>query len=173
MLVHEITCPKCRSSMKSKAGIEAGKLIGCPKCQHKFKVAAPVDEADIVEDFETEDPPPRKKAPPPPKARANPVRRDDDDDERPSKSKKAARRRDDDDDDEEDAPRPRKKRKRARDDEEMSAYGKLKSNVLVRVITLGVLLTILAVLGYMLYEKRMAEKEANNAPVPNKSEYDD
>ncbi|HVK07340.1 MAG TPA: hypothetical protein VM597_01050, partial [Gemmataceae bacterium] len=77
MRVHQITCPKCRATMKSKAGVPVGQTVPCPKCKFKFAVEAPdeadivddadvVDDDEVVEDFEVEESPPaRKKAPPP------------------------------------------------------------------------------------------------------------
>jgi hypothetical protein len=161
--------------MKSKAGVPVGQALACPKCKHKFQVEAPeeadvVDETEIMEvdDFtvDEEEAPPKKKGPPPASAK-KPGRKpkDDDtmvddalDDEKP---KKKARARDDEDEE----PKKKKKKRRVDDDEELSAYAKLKGNIFVRVITMVVLLGILAVLGYLLYQKKMAEREAA-LPVP-------
>ena len=167
MRVHEITCPHCGSGMKSKAGIPAGQTIACPKCRKKFAVEA-ADEIEVVEDFEVDEPAPKKKKGPPPAPARKPARRDEDDeteDEEPLPRKKA-KRRPADDTEEEELPRKKKKKKRRQDDEEESLYLRLKHNVLVRVITLVVLFGILAVLAYLLYEKRMAEEAANSARPP-------
>ena len=196
MRVFQIVCPKCRASMKSKAGVPVGHRLACPKCDFKFAVEAPdeadiVDDADVVEDDEIvedidveEAPPARKKGPPPPPAsKKKPSRRDDDEEEDERPRKKKSRRDDDEDedepasrkrsrarDDEEDDDRPRKSKKRRRDEdeEEESLYSRLKHNPLVRILTLVILLSILGVLAYKLYEKnkREAEGNANAAPVP-------
>ena len=153
--------------MKSKAGIPAGQTIACPKCRKKFAVEA-ADEIEVVEDFEVDEPAPKKKKGPPPAPARKPARRDEDDeteDEEPLPRKKA-KRRPADDTEEEELPRKKKKKKRRQDDEEESLYLRLKHNVLVRVITLVVLFGILAVLAYLLYEKRMAEEAANSARPP-------
>jgi len=167
MRVNQIDCPKCGVSLKSAAGVPVGKSLACPKCRHKFTVQVP-DDADVIEDAEVVDddrPPRRKKGPPPPPAarRRSPARDEDDEDEdedepRPKKRKSAEGRkrpRDDDDEDE----RPRKKERRRDDEEELSLYRRLRNNIAVRIITWIVLLTILAVSAYLLYQKRLAEAE--------------
>jgi hypothetical protein len=180
MRVHEITCPKCKSSMKSKAGVPVGQSLACPKCKNKFTVEAPeeadiVDETEVIEvieDFTVEEPaPPKKKGPPPPPAK-KPARKPKDDDTLADEDlvavkpkKKAVRARDEDEDEEKPRKKKKKKKRQFDDDEEPSAYAKLKGNIFVRIITMVVLLGILAVLGYMLYQKKMAEREAA-LPVP-------
>ena len=168
MRVNQIDCPKCGVSLKSAAGVPVGKSLACPKCRHKFTVQVP-DDADVIEDAEVVDddrPPRRKKGPPPPPAarRRSPARDEDDDEDededepRPKKRKSAEGRkrpRDDDDEDE----RPRKKERRRDDEEELSLYRRLRNNIAVRIITWIVLLTILAVSAYLLYQKRLAEAE--------------
>ena len=160
MRVHEITCPHCGSGLKSKAGIPAGQTIPCPKCKKKFAVEA-ADEAEVVEDFDIEDEPaPRKGA----KARRA---ADDDVTEEDEATPRKAKKRPADDEDTEEQPRPKKKKKKRRvEDEEEGLYTRLKSNVLVRVITLVVLFGILAVVAYLLYQKKMAEQNAA-APGPS------
>ena len=173
MRVHEITCPHCGSGMKSKAGIPAGQSIPCPKCKKKFAVE-PSDEVEVVEDFEVEEPAPKKKGPPPTPSR-KPARRieDDETEEEEPVSRRKAKRRPVEDTEEEEVPRRKKKRKARRDDdEEMSGYQKLKSNVLVRVITLVVLLGILAVVSYLFYEKKIKEQPDDNPPARTSKQND-
>lgn len=84
---------------------------------------------------------------------------DDEDEDESPRSKRRSRDEDDDEDDD----RPRSKR-RSRDeddddDEPQSAYGKLKSNIYVRASVLGVLLIIMGVLGYLLYDKYTNKKK--------------
>ena len=159
MRVHQITCPHCGSELKSKAGIPEGQTIPCPKCKKKFAVRA-ADEDEVVEDFDDDEPPPRKGAR---------GRRAVDDD--PTEEDEAARparrkgRRNDDDTEEQPRPRNKKRKRRVVEDEEEGLYTRLKHNVWVRVITLAVLLGILAVLAYLLYEKKKAEENAA-APGP-------
>jgi hypothetical protein len=43
----------------------------------------------------------------------------------------------------------------------------MKHNIFVRVITMVILLGILAVLAYLLYEKKMAERD-QNASIPTR-----
>ena len=54
MKVNQIVCPKCKSSLTSKAGIEEGTSINCPKCKNKFAVASP-DQEEVYEDFDVVD----------------------------------------------------------------------------------------------------------------------
>jgi hypothetical protein len=158
MRVYQITCPHCGSGLKSKDGIPEGKTIPCPKCKKKFAVRA-ADEDEVVEDFDTDEPAPKKG---PRDRRAV----DDDLTEEDEAAPRKARRRRDDDDDTEEQPRPKKKkRRRVEEDQEQGLYARLKGNILVRVITLVVLFTILAVLAYLLYEKKKAEQNAA-APGP-------
>ncbi len=105
---------------------------------------------------------------------------DEDDDERPARRKN----RDEDDEDEDESPRARRKsrdeddededepRRRGRrgdddededDDEPKSTYAKLKSNIYVRASVLGVLLVIMGVLGYLLYEKYKKKGDSDSA----------
>ncbi len=101
-------------------------------------------------------------------ARKRPIRDEDDEeeDERPTR-KKARGSRDDDEDERPRRPKKKKRRSDFDDDEpEMGLYSRLKHNIWVRVITMLILLTVLAVLGYMLYEKRQREAAANaQAPI--------
>src|SRR5262245_8992970 len=101
MRVHQITCPRCSTSLKSKAGIPVGQSLSCPKCKQKFTVEEP-DDADVVEDAEVVDdvdevedngrPAAKKKGPP------------------PSVSRRRAERDDDEEEEDDDEPRPKKRR---------------------------------------------------------------
>jgi uncharacterized protein (TIGR03067 family) len=89
--------------------------------------------------------------------------RDDDEDDFP-RSKRKGR---DEDDNAFDDDRPRSKR-RSRDeddddDEPKSGFAKLKANIYVRASVLGVLLIIMGVLGYLLYDKYKNKKDDSSA----------
>jgi len=148
MLLHQVTCPKCGASLTSKAGVPEGRQLICPKCQNRFTAEAPPVDAEIVEEEIDEAPRPSKKL-------TSAERRSRDDEAR------AARRRKPVDDDEEQEERPRKRKKKR--EKEKGTYQKLKGNVWVRVITLTVLLSIVAVLGYMLYLKIQRDNEARES----------
>ena len=47
----------------------------------------------------------------------------------------------------------------------MSLYRRLRNNIAVRIITWVVLLTILAVSAYLLYQKRLAEAELQSGSL--------
>jgi hypothetical protein len=172
MRVHEIHCPKCDTTLRSKAGIPVGQAVSCPKCNHKFTAREPDEvDAEIVDDEddgEERTPARRKGSPASPRRRAD---RDDghDEDERPRKKKSVSARkgrdRDDDEDDDYDRPRKKKKRRREDDDEPQSLYWRLRRNIAVRIITLVVLLGILAVLAYMLYEQRRERERLENGSL--------
>lgn len=71
MPIHRVTCPECRTVLKSRRRIPRGKLLTCPKCEVLFAAPAPamevvdevevVEDDDIVEDVEVidDEPPPR------------------------------------------------------------------------------------------------------------------
>jgi DNA-directed RNA polymerase subunit M/transcription elongation factor TFIIS len=180
MRVHQITCPKCGSGLKSKAGIPVGQIVPCPKCKTRFPVAAPdepdivddadlVNDAEVVEDFEAEEAAPKKKGPPPVPAKKPAARRRDDDDEteeEESLPRKKARRRPADDDEE---PVRRKKKRRGDEEEEEGLYLRLKHNVWVRVITLVVLLGILGVVAFLYYELKIKQpaETTNSSGTPS------
>ena len=130
-----------------------------------------IDDADLVEDFDAEEAAPKKKGPPPVpgKKRPPPPRRTMTTRPRrrnpcPRRAAGRAKKRRPADDTEEEPRARRKKKRRDEDEPEEGLYQRLKHNVLVRVITLVVLLGILAVLAYLLYEKRMNEaKDSSSA----------
>jgi len=184
MRVHQITCPRCSTSLKSKAGIPVGQSLSCPKCKKQFTVEEPddadvIDEAEVVDDVdEVEDngrPAAKRKGPPPPVSRRRAERDDDEEDEdeddepRPKKRRQpeGKKRRRDEDDEEQDRPR-KKKRRRDDDDEEQGLYRRLRGNVAVRIITWVVLLTVLAVVSYLYYVTKIkdADKDKSSRPVP-------
>lgn len=162
MPILRAVCPGCGAGLKctDPAGFAVGEAVTCPKCDTDFKVkaAAPVaakpvaakpavKKPQVVDD--DEDDRPKKKA-------VKAAAADDDeeeDDDRPRKK----RRREDDDEDEDD--RPRKKKKRRRDDDDESGY----RNSPVRYIVLGILVTIMLVLGALLFLKWQSEKQESGA----------
>jgi len=173
MRLTQIMCPKCKASLTSKAGIEEGTSIACPKCKQKFDAAAPDEE--IAEDFEVVDD--EESAAPPKKLSTQRRIADDDEEETPKKMTIRQHDRDDDDErarrkgrsetagstsakrsrsqDEEDGrSRPKKKRRRSEEeDEDLGTFAQLKKNIWLRVSVLGVLLAILGVVSYLLYQK--------------------
>ncbi len=175
MRLTQIICPNCKASLTSKGGVDAGTSILCPKCKKKFDVAAPDqeidDEFEVVD--EDEDAPASKTG--------SRDRGRDDDDESPRKAKSARSKRDDEDrprsknraPDDDDEPRKNKKKRRRDedDDDDDSAYVALKKNIWVRVGVLGGLLAVLAVLGYMLYQKNNKKDEPSS--VVNNNNDDD
>ena len=144
MPIAKATCPECGAKLSSADGFDIGEEVECPKCERSFKVRAP------------------KLAPAPvkvaPKAVKPQVIDDEDDEEeeeekpRPkSKKSMAKRRRDEDDDEDYEDERPRSKKKKA------GGY----KNSPIRFVVLGVLVIIMAVMGYFLVRKIMAERAAN------------
>jgi hypothetical protein len=128
------TCPECGAGLKSAAGFNPGQAVRCPKCSTAFTVPAP--------DFEEvggDDPAPRK-GPPARAAR-------DEDDDRPRRRRPRDDEDEDDDDDDDDRPRRKGKKK-----------GGYKNSPL-RYAVLGALLVILGVLAFLLYQKKMRERE--------------
>lgn len=144
MPILRAVCPECKAGMKSgsPAGFAEGQTIECPKCGTYFAV----EEA------------PAAKAPAA-KPAAKPRPKDDDEDDRPAKKK--ARRDDDEDEDDDEDDRPKKKKKGKKSKDEKS----YKSSP-VRFIVLGVLVLIMLVGAFFLYQKWEKEKEEANKPVP-------
>ncbi len=147
MALHRISCPECKTGLKSASGFTPGKTVLCPKCESYFVVEEPAEPAEPEEPKRTANPPSSKDKPAPVK----PVK----------KTVKAAAVAEDDDDD-----RPKKKKKKHDDEAEWSYR-----NSPLRYAVLGVLLVVMGVLGYMLYEKkkREAEDTADNKPDTNNS----
>jgi uncharacterized Zn finger protein (UPF0148 family) len=140
-----ITCPECGAGLKSSAGFTVGKTITCPKCEADFVVEEPEEEKPVAERRTTRMKPATKKL------------------------KVAVAEDEDDEDDEEERPKKKKKKKKKRaaedDEEEEWSY----KNSWIRYAVLGVLLTVLAVLGYMLREKwkkEANEKADGSTPAP-------
>lgn len=142
MSLTRTTCPSCGAGLKSAAGFNPGQSVRCPKCSTAFAVPDP----DFEEVGDEPAPPAQKKAPVRAAAR-------NDDDDRPRRRR---RPRDEDDDDDDDDDRPRGKGKKQK------GY---KSSPL-RYAILGVLLVVLGVLAFLLYQKKQREKEDAAAPAP-------
>ena len=188
MRIHQITCPKCGSGLKSKAGIPVGQTVPCPRCQTKFPVEAPdepdivddadlVDNDDVVEELEVMEPAPKKKGPPPVPAIKPAARRrveDDETEEEEPLRRKKSKRRPVDDTEEEEPVRRKKKRRRDEEEEEENLYLRLKHNIWVRVITLVVLLGILAVVAYLYYDLKIRQPaEESRSGSSSSSQVDD
>ena len=175
MRVNQIDCPKCGSSLKSKAGVPVGQSLSCPKCNHRFTVQAPdepdlVDDAEVIDEAEVEERPSakRKSAAPPPARRRAAEREDyqeDEDEPRPKNRRppEDRKRRREDDSDEED--RPRKKKRRREPDAEESLYWRLRHNIALRIIVWVVLLTTLAVVSYLFYEYKIKNADQGNSSL--------
>jgi hypothetical protein len=140
-------CPECKVSLKSTDpdGFTPGQALDCPKCGVTFAVEALAAKPARPRVLDDEDEPPRKKARPR-------MVDDEDEDDRP----RGRRRRDDGDEDDED--RPRKKRKKTEE-------GGYRTSPL-RLIILGILVAIMLVLGFLLYQKWQREKEEAAATRP-------
>lgn|GEM_PF-1488218 len=125
--------------------------IECPECGAGLKSASGFEEGQSVDC---------------PKCESSFTVEVPEEDETPTKKPvKAVSSRTDDDDD---AP-TKKKKKRRRDDDEDDDDGKKKSykNSPMRFAVLGILVVVMGVLGFMLYQKRKSDKEAedHNAKV--------
>jgi len=142
--LHRISCPECKTGLKSASGFTPGKTVLCPKCESYFVVEEPEGPTESEE-------PKRTARPTGGKDKTAPVK----------KTVKAAVVTDDEEDDD----RPKKKKKKKDDDEPEWSY----RNSPLRYAVLGVLLVIMGVLGYLLYEKkrREAEDTADNKPDAN------
>jgi hypothetical protein len=146
-------CPECGAGLKCSdpAGFTVGEKIDCPKCESRFAVRTPARPREEEEDR------PRKKA-----VKASVAEDADEEDDRPRKKK---RRRDEEEDDD----RPRKK-KRRRDDDERTGFQKYRSSP-VRFIILGVLILVMLVLAFFLYQKWQREKANARSPIPITSQF--
>lgn len=136
MPLNRIACPECGAGLKSKTGFTPGETVCCPKCETYFSVEEP---------------------------------QDGDEEEKPTKDRAAAKGgakkpvRAAAADDDEDEGKPKKKKKKRDDDDEADEEEWSYKNSWIRYAVLGVLLIVLAVLGYLLYEKRQREADANAA----------
>lgn len=143
MPIAKATCPECGAKLSSPDGFDIGEEVECPKCERSFKVRAPK-------------PAPAPVKPAPKAAKPQGVDEGEDDEEevekpRPRSKKSSSKsRRDEDDEDYEDE-RPRSKKKKA------GGY----KNSPIRFVVLGALVVIMAVMGYFLVRKIMAERAAN------------
>jgi DNA-directed RNA polymerase subunit M/transcription elongation factor TFIIS len=133
--IERATCPECRTTLKSTkpTGFVLGEALECPKCGTYFAAEATATAKPVVKPRAIED---------------------DDEDERPRKKKARVVE----DDEDEDEP-PRKKGKKAKKHDGERSY---KSSP-IRFIVLGVLVVIMLVLAFFLYQKWQREKEANAA----------
>lgn len=175
-----IACPKCKKPFAVAAPHE--EIDDEPEVVEDFEVIEDDDdeeeaprkkpasrpnirEKDEVEDDERPEPKKRRSADDDDEKPAKSRKRDDDDDERPAKKRKR-----DDEDEEDDDRGSRSKKKRKNKKEELSAYGRLKENIWVRVSVLGVLVAILGVVVYI----SMKKKNTTDEPTPvAKSDEDD
>jgi hypothetical protein len=157
MSIHRVECPECGAGLKSAAGFKAGQTIACPKCETYFQ--APAQKEEEAPSAAKTTPLARTKSLKPdarPTAKTAPLESESKKLSKTTKIVAAAA----DEDDEEDRPKKKKrKKKRKGDDEEEWSYSKSW----VRVAVLGVLLIILGVLGYLLYQKNQREKEADKS----------
>lgn len=137
MSIRRVECPECKAVLTSKnpAGFTVGQTLECPKCGTYFAVEA--------------------SSPPPVAARPRPAAVVDDDDEEDDRPRKKVKVRAVVDDDEDEDDRPRKKKKKRASDDEGGGY----KNSPVRFIVLGILVIVMLVLGFMLYQKRERERE--------------
>lgn len=164
MPLNRAACPECRAVATSEDGFTVGEVVTCPKCGTYFDVQAPpppaapvpakpvaakpvvkrpvaeVEDVDIVDDEPVK---PVKKR-----------RREDDDDYDRPQMKKKRRREDDEDDDYDDRPRKSKK-----------GYAAYKSSP-VRFVILGVLVVVMLVMAFFLYQKMQRDRENSRHPLP-------
>jgi hypothetical protein len=169
MALNKIPCPECSAGLKSASGFTVGQTVCCPKCETYFKVEEPAEDN---EDAEENDRPKKGKASSPSiKTKAASAKKpikaatisDDDDDED-----------EDDDDDEDNRPKKKKKKKKRRDDDDDDEERSYKNSPL-RYALLGILVIVMLVLGYFLYQKYKKEhteetadsKPAKTDPAPS------
>jgi uncharacterized Zn finger protein (UPF0148 family) len=92
------------------------------------------------------------------------------DEEEPKAAKKPVKAAalDNDEDDDRDDEAPKKKKRKRRDDDDEDEPARSYKNSPVRFVILGVLIVVMLVLGYMLYEKRKGERAMNagSGPAP-------
>jgi hypothetical protein len=138
------TCPECRAVATSADGFTAGEVVTCPKCGTYFDVPAVKPAAAV----------PAKPLPAKPvmKKPAGEVEDVEVEDDRPRPKKKALR---DDDEDYDDRPKKRKK----------TGYQEYKSSP-VRFVVLGVLVVVMLVMAFFLYQKMQRDRENERSLVP-------
>lgn len=156
MDIPQVACPECGAKLSSKAGFTAGQRIRCPKCQSVFAVPAAKRKPVVLEEADEDDEPR-------PKKRKPVVQEEDDDEHEPRPVKKKTKKQRDDDDEYEDE-RPRKKKKKGRQE------GSYATSPL-RFVILGVLVVVMLVLGYFLYQKWEKEKQDAGRAVPTESRF--
>ncbi len=150
MALNKIPCPECGAGLKSSSGFTIGQTVCCPKCETYFKVEEPEEEiAELEEEVHP------KKA----KASDSSIKA-----KTGKKPIKAATIADEDDEDEEEKEeddfRPKKKKKKQRRDDDEEDERSYKHSPL-RFAILGVLVIVMLVLGYFLYDKKKKEREDN------------
>lgn len=132
MALLKTRCPECNAGLKSPTGFAVGQTVCCPKCETYFAVEEP----------EGEEP---KKAPAGAKGKAT---------DAPA-AKKTLKATVADDDDDDDAPKKKKKKKVSYDEDEEGTRS--YKNSPLRFVVLGVLVVVMLVMGYFLYDKRKKE----------------
>ena len=146
MALLKTRCPECNAGLKSPTGFAVGQTVCCPKCETYFAVEEPdEDAADAA-----------------PKKASAATRGQAKDAPAAKKTLKATVA--DDEDEDEDAPKKKKKKKRPSYDEDEEGTRSYKTSPL-RFVVLGVLVVVMLVLGYFLYDKRKKEKEEAAAPA--------
>lgn len=139
--LQKIQCPECSVGLKSAAGFKIGQTVCCRKCETYFVVEEPAEDEEPEEE---EKPKPKTATKKAVKAAVN-EDEDDEEDERPKK----------------------KKKKRAAD---AGDEGWSYKNSPVRFVVISVLVAVLLVLAYFLYEKKKKEREDAAAyPATNTS----
>ena len=129
MALLKTRCPECNAGLKSPTGFAVGQTVCCPKCETYFAVEEP----------EGEEP---KKAPAGAKGKAT---------DAPAAKKTLKATVADDDD----APQKKKKKKVSYDEDEEGTRS--YKNSPLRFVVLGVLVVVMLVMGYFLYDKRKKE----------------
>ena len=144
MALLKIKCPECNAGLKSPTGFTVGQTVCCPKCETYFAVEEPEEEEEAP-----------KKSAPAAKGKPAPAKK-------PVKAAVAEDLPDEDEEEEEEeAPKKKKKKKKKRDDDddEERSY----KNSPLRFVILGILIIVMLVLGYMLYEKKQNEAKQSDA----------
>ncbi|MBP3960508.1 hypothetical protein J8F10_35230 [Gemmata sp. G18] len=143
----KIKCPECNAGLKSAAGFTVGQTVCCPKCETYFAVEEP--EAKFEEVITK--PATGKSA-------------------GTTAGKKAVRAAAVDDDDEEDEKPRKKKRKRDDDDDEEGEHS--YKNSPIRFVILGVLIVVMLVLAYFLYDKKRKENKDSEVTTKGNTSLD-
>lgn len=151
MPMNRLPCPECKAVLKSSSGFSVGQSVCCPKCETYFVVE------EEAEDEVTEETNKLKKKTQPGKATTA-----------GKKPVKASSYSDDEDDEEYERPKKKKKKKRRDDDDDEDEGGSYKNSPL-RFAILGLLVIVMLVLAYFLYDKWKKGKEAANSEANSSS----